>query len=528
MARAARSGSGSNAAPRPPQHASPRRESAASSSSGAASASAAAAQRPATARFRLDLATASTTASAAPAAGEDAAGAAEASARSSEAQTDANSDGAEAAEDKQRQQAGGAGKAAAGVDDGVQTSPGDAVELIKAWRTESLEAALAAAAATTPSRPPVGAPAMADAACGPSDGAAGEQEAAAAMGAAEEGVGSVGASPYQTLAFKEQHQQDEERRQDAAAAADPAPAPAPRALAAAAPRLLARFKVNTRDSVAVFMATTAEDYDDVAGLRPADGALPAGDTMCYLLARLEAPRASVTGGGSSGSGGSGSAPLAAPGALAAALARVAAGAAAARDAVGPAVGCLMATMGTSLISDCIFDFEDPPELAAAGGAAGAERRLELWGLQIPHALPAGARGGGGGASGAGDGGEQQQQRAADGEAAAEAQQQQQQFDMRWSSADRLNVSVGLLYALCAAARAAGATAGLCAPRPQLLRRWLQAGVAMRQVGGPPKLIYPPAAHDYAYYKGSTVAYFLVDEVRASLEAVLSVVEAGEE
>jgi hypothetical protein len=96
-------------------------------------------------------------------------------------------------------------------------------------------------------------------------------------------------------------------------------------------------------------------------------------------------------------------------------------------------------------------------------------------------------------------------------------------DLHWSSADRLNVSVGLLYALCAAAQAAGARAGFCVPRPQLLKRWLQAGVKMRQVQGPAKLIYPPSAHDYVYYKGSTVAFFLVEEVRASLEQVLSVV-----
>jgi len=96
-------------------------------------------------------------------------------------------------------------------------------------------------------------------------------------------------------------------------------------------------------------------------------------------------------------------------------------------------------------------------------------------------------------------------------------------DLHWGSADRLNVSVGLLYALCAAAQDAGARAGFCVPRPQLLKRWLQAGVKMRQVQGPAKLIYPPTAHDYSYYKGSTVAFFLVPEVKQSLEQVLSVV-----
>lgn len=57
---------------------------------------------------------------------------------------------------------------------------------------------------------------------------------------------------------------------------------------------------------------------------------------------------------------------------------MAAGEATLGEAVGPAVGCLMATMGTSLITDCIFDFEDPEELEGAG----QEQRLELWGLQV--------------------------------------------------------------------------------------------------------------------------------------------------
>jgi kinesin family protein 4/21/27 len=43
---------------------------------------------------------------------------------------------------------------------------------------------------------------------------------------------------------------------------------------------------------------------------------------------------------------------------------------------------------------------------------------------------------------------------------------------------------------------------------------------MRQVATPAKLIYPPSAHDYAYYKASTVAFFIVDELRGSLQQVL--------
>jgi kinesin family protein 4/21/27 len=64
--------------------------------------------------------------------------------------------------------------------------------------------------------------------------------------------------------------------------------------------------------------------------------------------------------------------------LCAALDAVASGAASISAAVGPAVGCLMATFGTSLITDCIFDFEDPEQLAEVG----LQQRLELWGLQV--------------------------------------------------------------------------------------------------------------------------------------------------
>lgn len=57
------------------------------------------------------------------------------------------------------------------------------------------------------------------------------------------------------------------------------------------PRLLARFKVNQNDTLAVFMATTAEDFKDVAMLLPNNSSLPASNQMSYLLARLEVRRA---------------------------------------------------------------------------------------------------------------------------------------------------------------------------------------------------------------------------------------------
>jgi kinesin family protein 4/21/27 len=66
--------------------------------------------------------------------------------------------------------------------------------------------------------------------------------------------------------------------------------------------------------------------------------------------------------------------------------------------------------------------------------------------------------------------------------------------------------------------------GFCVPRPQLLKRWLQAGVKMKQITSALKLIYPPSAHDYEYYKASTVAYFMIEEVKEALRKVLSVVE----
>lgn len=53
------------------------------------------------------------------------------------------------------------------------------------------------------------------------------------------------------------------------------------------------------------------------------------------------------------------------------------------------------------------------------------------------------------------------------------QQQQLETVTCWSSTDRLNVSIGLMYALCNLAKELGAAAGFCVPRPQLLRRWLQ-------------------------------------------------------
>ncbi len=60
------------------------------------------------------------------------------------------------------------------------------------------------------------------------------------------------------------------------------------------------------------------------------------------------------------------------------LQRVATGAIDMDAAVGPAVGCMMATVGTALISGCIFEYKDPEAVSQHK----AEERVELWGLQV--------------------------------------------------------------------------------------------------------------------------------------------------
>lgn len=55
----------------------------------------------------------------------------------------------------------------------------------------------------------------------------------------------------------------------------------------ATPKLLARFRVNRNDVLAVFKALSKEDFQDVVGLLPQGTPLPASDKMTYLLARLE-------------------------------------------------------------------------------------------------------------------------------------------------------------------------------------------------------------------------------------------------
>ena len=135
---------------------------------------------------------------------------------------------------------------------------------------------------------------------------------------------------------------------------------------------------------------------------------------------------------------------------------------------GCPVGCLMSTTGTAMIPKCIFTYEEPPELQRFS----RKQRTELWGLQIPRI---------------GEG-----------------------------MPDRLRLSLGLLYAHCQSATARGINLCFCVPRPQLLKKWSKVGLPIRAVRGPLTLIYPEDAHDYNYYRNSTVAYFLVDDLTRAL------------
>ena len=132
------------------------------------------------------------------------------------------------------------------------------------------------------------------------------------------------------------------------------------------------------------------------------------------------------------------------------------------------VGCLMSTTGTAMIPNCIFTYDEPPELQRFS----RKERTELWGLQIPRI---------------GEG-----------------------------MPDRLHLSLGLLFAHCRSAQARGLKLCFCVPRPQLLSKWSKVGLPIRAVRGPLTLIYPEDAHDYNYYRSSTVAYFLVDELSRAL------------
>ena len=115
----------------------------------------------------------------------------------------------------------------------------------------------------------------------------------------------------------------------------------------------------------VFKATTKEDFKDIVRLKPENALLPASKKMMYLVARLELrPATSIQ----------------------ERLVRVNEEGASMADAIGPAVGCLMATCGTNMISSCISQYEDPEDLKESA----VEERLALWGLKVrlryPHLL----------------------------------------------------------------------------------------------------------------------------------------------
>ncbi len=104
---------------------------------------------------------------------------------------------------------------------------------------------------------------------------------------------------------------------------------------------------------------------------------------------------------------------------------------------------------------------------------GVDERIELWGLQIPHNSarpePEEVAGGEGGDDKAAKGGEV----------------------ITWTSVDRLNMSIGLLYALSNLATDQSITCGFCVPRPQLLKRWLQVTSGKRTALPFLRTIHPP-------------------------------------
>jgi len=201
-----------------------------------------------------------------------------------------------------------------------------------------------------------------------------------------------------------------------------------------------------------FQACSKDDFEEVVALLPENTPLPSSDRMIYLLARVIEDMET--------------------------------------GEVGRAVGCLMASIGTCMISSCIYSFDDPHEVEQYN----TEERVELWGLQIPQPSK-----------------QLQEKMAAGGEPPIK----------EWSSVDRLTMSIGLLFGLCCYADDNDIRAGFCVPRPQLLDRWISAGVPMHGLGSQMQLIYPSHAHDYNYYRSSTVAYFLVDEVIETLGFILA-------
>jgi hypothetical protein len=106
--------------------------------------------------------------------------------------------------------------------------------------------------------------------------------------------------------------------------------------------VLVRFRVNQHIAVTVHKACSKDDFEEVVALLPENTPLPSSDRMIYLLARVIEDMDT--------------------------------------GEVGRAVGCLMASIGTCMISSCIYSFADPHEVEQYS----TEERVELWGLQIPQ------------------------------------------------------------------------------------------------------------------------------------------------
>eukprot|EP00899_Mesostigma_viride_P021075 jgi/Mesvir1/2896/Mv13969-RA.1 len=253
---------------------------------------------------------------------------------------------------------------------------------------------------------------------------------------------------------------------------------------------LLRLRLPQGDVVTIRCASTRAEIDAVFELLGSQQAFDGSDRMMYLTAQLS-PR--VTPGGdannnasagepprrTSVSAGSSNGPNPSP--------RRVASSNNVRGfpaADGEIVGCLMASHGTDMVHSCIFSFQEPAELARVD----VDARIELWGLQIVASDLSVGRGG--------------------------------------TTSISLLLSLGLLQGLCQHVQSLGVSVGICVPRPELLAKWLRAGLPFVEIKEERTLIYPLYACDYNYYKSSTVAYFTVAKLLRSLRGTIEM-ELGE-
>jgi len=109
----------------------------------------------------------------------------------------------------------------------------------------------------------------------------------------------------------------------------------------------------------VFKAATQDDFNDVANLLPDCSPLPMGKGIVYLIARLEVRSALSS---------------------SERLALVNKGGASMADAFGPAVGCLVSTYDTGMLSR-VYQCECPEEIKQLA----TQERLETWSVRVTFA-----------------------------------------------------------------------------------------------------------------------------------------------